>query len=66
MTQVAPSAGRVLWDLLHVLLVDVLEHGCTVNADGYFATLESLRMTITRKHPSPSDGAVLHHVGVCT
>jgi hypothetical protein len=54
-TQVTPSAGRVLWDLLHVLLVDVLEHGCTINADGYCATLEILQMTFMRKHPSPSE-----------
>jgi len=61
---VAPSAGKVLWDLLHVLLVDVLEHGCTVNADGYCATLESLQITITRILPSPSAGVILYHVGV--
>jgi hypothetical protein len=47
-----------------MLLGDILEHGYTVNADGYCATLESLQVTVMSKHTSPNDGVIILHIGV--
>jgi len=60
----------ILWDLLHVFLLDILQHGCTVNASRHCITLKSLQEAIRRRHPGLlSDdvilicgGSVLHMV----
>jgi len=58
----------ILMDLLHVFLLDILQHGCTVNASRHCITLKSLQEAIRRRHPGLlndgviliRDGAVLH------
>jgi histone-lysine N-methyltransferase SETMAR len=64
--KVVKSAGKVMatvfWDCKGILLVDVTEHGTTVNAAAYCETLKKLKDAIRRKRPGLlSKGVLLLH-----
>lgn len=54
------SADRRLLRLTDLFLVDFLQHGHTVNADKFCATLKSLREVITRKRPGFLSYGLIH------